>query len=196
VLTHAAGAVLNLSAATTPAPGVYTLVTANGGVSGLPTTVTGFTGGVVSISGNSLVLTVASPSPYGDWATAKGLTGANNGANDDPDFDGMSNLLEFVLNANPLASDASKLPVSTQDSTNFYFDFDRRDDSVTDAALTFEHGTTLASWPDTVAIPSNNTPVAGPPVTITDNGNGTHHVKITVAKAGNTRLFGRLKAVK
>jgi hypothetical protein len=47
-----------------------------------------------------------------------------------------------------------------------------------------------------VAIPANNTPVAGPPVTITDNGGGTHHVKVTVAKAGNSKLFGRLNAVK
>ncbi len=196
VLTHDAGSVLNLTAAVTPEPGVYTLVTANGGVAGLPTTVTGFTGGTVSISGNSLILTVAGPSAYGDWATAKGLTGANNGANDDPDFDGISNIIEFVLDGNPLASDTSKLPVSTQDATNFYFDFDRRDDSVTEAALTFEYGTTLASWPSSVAIPSNTTPVAGPPVTITDNGGGTHHVKVTVAKSGNPSLFGRLKAVK
>jgi hypothetical protein len=33
-------------------------------------------------------------------------------------------------------------------------------------------------------------------VTITDNGGGTHHVKVTVPKAGNPSLFGRLKAVK
>jgi autotransporter-associated beta strand protein len=196
LLTHTAGSVLNLTAAATPDPGVYTLVTANGGVSGLPTTVTGFTGGVVSISGTSLILTVAGPSAYGNWATAKGLTGANDGENDDPDFDGISNIIEFVLDGNPLASDTNKLPVSTQDATNFYFDFDRRDDSVTEAALTFEYGTTLASWPSTVAIPSNTTPVVGPPVTITDNGGGTHHVKVTVPKSGNPSLFGRLKAVK
>lgn len=195
-LTNTAGSILNLTAATTPAPGVYTLVTANGGISALPTTVTGYTGGVVSISGNSLILTVSSPSAYGDWATAKGLTGANNGANDDPDFDGISNIIEFALDGDPLASDTSKLPVSSEDATNFHFDFDRRDDSVSEVALTFEYGTTLASWPSSVAIPSNNTPVAGPPVTITDNGGGTHHVKVTVAKSGNPKLFGRLKAVK
>lgn len=197
-LTNTAGSVLNLTTSGTPAPGVYTLVTATGGVTALPTTVTGFAGGVVSISGNSLILTVGGGggSAYDSWATAKGLTGANNGATQDPDFDGVSNVLEFVLDGNPLTSDTGKLPVSTQDATNFYFDFNRRDDSVTEAALTFESGTTLGSWPTTVAIPSSATPVAGPPVTITSNGDGTHHVKVTVAKAGNTKLFGRLKAVK
>ncbi|RYD19686.1 MAG: hypothetical protein EOP88_18030 [Verrucomicrobiaceae bacterium] len=198
LLTNTAGSVLDLTTTGTPAAGVYTLVTANGGISALPTTVTGFTGGVVSISGNSLILTVGGGggSAYDSWATAKGLTGVNNGATQDPDFDGISNVLEFVLDGNPLTSDTGKLPVTTQDATNFYFDFNRRNDSVTEATLTFESGTTLGSWPTTVAIPSSATPVAGPPVTITDNGNGTHHVKVTVAKAGNTKLFGRLKAVK
>ncbi|MBN8458099.1 MAG: autotransporter-associated beta strand repeat-containing protein [Verrucomicrobia bacterium] len=195
-LTNTTGSILNLTASATPEPGVYTLVTANGGISALPTTITGYTGGVVSISGNSLVLTVSGPSAYGDWATSKGLTGSNNGANDDPDSDGVSNIIEFVVNGDPLASDTAKLPVSTQDATHFHFDFDRRDDSVSEITLNFEYGTTLASWPSTVAIPSDNTPLAGPPVTITDNGNGTHHVKVTVAKDGNPKLFGRLKAEK
>lgn len=196
LLTNTSGSILNLTAASAPAPGVYTLVTAAGGISALPTTVTGFTGGVVSISGNNLILTVSSASAYDSWASAKGLTSANNGATQDPDSDGVSNLLEFVLDGNPLASDTTKLPKSSQDATNFYFDFDRRDDSVGEATLTFESGTTLVAWPTSIAIPSSNTPVAGPPVTITDNGGGTHHLKVTVAKSGNTTLFGRLKAVK
>ncbi|MEK7950969.1 beta strand repeat-containing protein [Luteolibacter soli] len=196
-LTNTTGSVLNLTAAVAPAPGVYTLVTATGGISALPTTITGFTGGVVSISGNSLILTIASPSAYDAWALSKGLTGANNGPDqDNGDLDGIPNLLEYVLNGDPLASDTGNLPVATEDATNFYFDFNRRDDSISEVTLTFEYGTTLASWPSSVAIPSDNTPIAGPPVTITDNADGTHHVKITVAKSGEIKLFGRLSAVK
>ncbi|MES2924411.1 MAG: autotransporter-associated beta strand repeat-containing protein [Verrucomicrobiota bacterium] len=192
-LTNTAGSILNLTAAITPAPGVYPLVTA-ASISALPTSVTGFTGGTVSISGTSLILTIHGPA-YTAWAASKGLTPTNNGPTQDPEFDGISNLLEFVLDGNPLASDPGKLPKPTEDATNFYFDFDRSDDSVTEVTLTFEYGRTLVAWPSTVAIPSNNTPIAGPPVTITDNGGGTHHVKVTVAKAGNTQLFGRLNAV-
>jgi autotransporter-associated beta strand protein len=195
-LTNATGSILHLTAAVTPAPGVYTLVNASS-ISGLPTTVTGYTGGVVSISGNSLILTVPSASAYDAWALAKGLTGANNGPEqDNGDFDGIPNVLEYVLDGNPLAPDNGKLPKPSEDATNFYFDFDRRDDSVSEVALTFEYGDTLQTWPSNVAIPANNTPVAGPPVTITDNGGGTHHVKVTVAKAANSKLFGRLNAVK
>jgi autotransporter-associated beta strand protein len=197
-LTNTAGSVLNLIAAGAPAAGTYTLVTANGGISALPTSVTGFTGGVVSLSGDgkSLLLTVGGASAYDSWASAKGLAGSNNGPSQDPDFDGVSNLLEFALDGNPLASDTGKLPKPSQDATNFYFDFDRRDDSIAEVNLALEYGTTLVSWPSSVAIPSSNTPVAGPPVTITDNGNGTHHVQVAVAKSGNPKLFGRLKAVK
>ncbi len=194
-LTHIDGSILNLTTAAPPAEGSYTLVTASGGISGLPSSVTGFTGGSVSISGNSLILNVYDP-VYAAWAASKGLTSVNSGLTQDPEFDGVSNILEFVLDGDPLASDPQRLPKFTEDATNFYFDFDRRDDSAAVVNLAFQYGTTLAAWPSSVAIPANNTPIAGPPVTITDNGGGTHHVKITVAKAGATKLFGRLQAVK
>lgn len=188
------GSTLHLTAAATPAAGVYTLVTTTGGITGVPT-VTGFTGGVVSISGNNLILTVSAG--YDAWALAKGLDGTNNGPEqDNGDFDGIPNVLEFVLDGNPLAPDTHKLPVQTQDATNFYFDFNRRDDAVTDVTLTFQYGTLIPVLPSSVAIPASKTPIAGPPVTITDNGNGTHHVKVTVAKSGAVALFGRLHAVK
>lgn len=199
-LTNTAGAVLNLTAPVAPAPGVYTLVTTSSGtISAVPTVRTGFSGGTLSLSGDSksLLLTIPNPSAYDAWALSKGLTGANNGAEqDNSDNDGIANVLEFALDGNPLASDTNKLPVSTEDATNFYFDFDRRDDSIAEVTLSFEYGTLTPGLPSSVAIPSSNTPIAGPPVTITDNGNGTHHVKVTVAKSGQPALFGRLKAVK
>ncbi len=192
------GSTLNLTAPVTPAPGTYTLVTANGGVTGLPT-VTGYTGGVLSISGDgkSLILTVPGASAYDAWALSKGLNGTNNGAEqDNSDHDGIANVLEFALNGDPLVSDTNKLPVQSQDATNFYFEFDRRDDSISEVTLSFQYGTLSPGLPSSIAIPSSNTPIAGPPVAITDNGNGTHHIKITVAKGGAVALFGRLTAVK
>ncbi|MFM7182185.1 MAG: hypothetical protein ACKO2G_12070, partial [Verrucomicrobiales bacterium] len=41
--------------------------------------------------------------PYDSWATAKGLTGANNGKGDDPDNDGRNNLAEFAFDGDPLS---------------------------------------------------------------------------------------------
>lgn len=140
-----------------------------------------------------LSLSVVSGSSYDTWANLNNVTG---GATDDDEFDGITNLMEFVLNGNPQVSDTNKLPVMTQDATNFYFDFNRRDDAVPEVSLTFEHGSTLAAWPGTVAIPAATDGVAGPPVAITTNGDGTHHVKVTIPKNGATKLFGRLKAEK
>ena len=48
-------------------------------------------------------------SAYDTWATAKGLSAANNGANLDPDNDGTSNLAEFAFNGNPLQTFAGHL---------------------------------------------------------------------------------------
>jgi hypothetical protein len=50
------------------------------------------------------ILTLASASAYDDWATAKGLTVANNAKGDDPDNDGNNNLFEFAFDGNPLSA--------------------------------------------------------------------------------------------
>jgi len=43
-------------------------------------------------------------SAYDSWASAKLLTGANNGKTQDPDNDGRTNLQEFALDGNPLSA--------------------------------------------------------------------------------------------
>ncbi|MES2923994.1 MAG: autotransporter-associated beta strand repeat-containing protein [Verrucomicrobiota bacterium] len=191
-LTNISGNILNLAASSAPAVGVYTLVTATGGISALPTTITGFTGGVVSISGNSLILTV-SDSAYNSWASSKGLTGANNGIILDPDFDNVSNVLEFVLSGNPLASDPLILPDPAVTATDFTFTFSRADQSKTEVGLTFQYGSDLTGWTN-VAI---GTESAGA-VSITPNGTAPDTVVVTIPKNSvpGGKLFGRLRAVK
>jgi autotransporter-associated beta strand protein len=71
-------------------------------------------------------------SAYDTWATAKGLSAANNGANLDPDNDGTSNLAEFAFNGNPLGnSDTGGVHGLTTDS-----DFDV--DAAPELVLTVE----------------------------------------------------------
>jgi len=43
-------------------------------------------------------------SAYDSWASAKSLTGANNGKTQDPDNDGRTNLQEFALDGDPLSA--------------------------------------------------------------------------------------------
>ncbi|MCX6876176.1 MAG: autotransporter-associated beta strand repeat-containing protein [Verrucomicrobia bacterium] len=111
-LTFSGASVLDITAnGVLPAPGAYTLVTTTGGITGsAPATVNLPSGwaATASISGDgmSLLLDVTSTgagTPYSTWATAKGLTGANNGASQDPDNDGRSNLAEFAFNGDPLS---------------------------------------------------------------------------------------------
>ncbi|BCU76029.1 hypothetical protein llg_07440 [Luteolibacter sp. LG18] len=58
------------------------------------------------------VNTGAAVATYEDWATAKGLTVANNGKAQDPDGDGRNNLQEFAFDEDPLSGkSASKMSV-------------------------------------------------------------------------------------
>ena len=52
----------------------------------------------------SITLTALPGSAYDTWATEQGLDGTNNGKMDDPDSDGLENVIEFGLNQNPLAA--------------------------------------------------------------------------------------------
>jgi autotransporter-associated beta strand protein len=149
------------------------------------------------------VLTYTVASAFNSWITGFGLAVADQDLTDDPDHDGMDNLLEFVLNGNPSVSDSSILPVLTVTATDFEFTYQRRDDSVSpETTQTFQWGTTLAAWPGSVVV----TAAGGtfPPATVaitagTPNDGVTDTVKVTIPKseAGATgRLFGRLVIVK
>ena len=67
----------------------------------------------------TLTVTSGPTSAFAAWASLKGLIpGVNDGPTQDPDNDGISNLLEFVLGGDPLASDPSILPVAVLTPTD------------------------------------------------------------------------------
>ncbi|WP_035608611.1 autotransporter-associated beta strand repeat-containing protein [Haloferula sp. BvORR071] len=91
------GSVLNLSAAATPAAGVYVLATANGGIVGTPATIN-YNGisGAVAVNGNNLELTVFGSVSYATWAA----TNAGGQASHlDFDKDGVQNGVEYFMGA-------------------------------------------------------------------------------------------------
>lgn len=143
------------------------------------------------------VLTLASASAFTSWVTtpAFGLAPADQDPTDDPDNDGLNNLLEFVLNGNPSVSNAAIQPVLAVTATAFEFTFSRRDDSLSpETTQTFQYGTNLGTW-TSILVPAASGTAGAATITVT-NGSPADTVKISIPKteAGATgKLFGRLQ---
>jgi autotransporter-associated beta strand protein len=140
---------------------------------------------------------------FASWAGGFGLAPADQDPTDDPDNDGMENLLEFVLNGDPSVSDGTILPVLAVTSSDFEFTYQRRDDSVApETTQTFEWGSTLAAWPGSAVIPPTSNTVGVATITVsagTPSDAVTDTVKVSIPKTeagGAGKLFGRLMVEK
>lgn len=107
---------------------------------------------------------------------------------DDADGDSTNNLLEYTLGGDPNVADRSILPAYSETETNVVFRFKRSDSSETDVTQTFQWSTDLQNWNDMAlgATSSAN-------VEITENDADDDDVTVTIPKAGNSKMFGRLK---
>jgi autotransporter-associated beta strand protein len=107
----------------------------------------------------------------------------------DPDNDGISNLIEYLLkDGDPSTPATGILPSLNASGADFVFTYLRRIDA-TGTTQTFQYGSNLSGWTDVPVID-------GGMVSITSPEAGIEQVVITVPKAGNTKLFGRLQVVK
>ena len=94
--------------------------------------------------GGSLVIPGADP--FADWMTTNysGIVSPNNQPGADPDNDGISNLMEYVLkDGNPSVSSTGTLPTANASGANFVFTYFRRA-AATGTTQTFEYGSTLS----------------------------------------------------
>ena len=194
-----------------PAGVKLTILTYTGGLTG---TFTGLAEGATVVGGaNSFKIryadasavtleSLAVASGYAAWATAKGLTGANNGTTQDPDHDGMTNLTEYYFDGNPLASDPSAtLPTATLDATYLTLTFKRRDDAEAEMTTQLvQYGPDVVTWPKSAVIGASGvtTDANGVVVTVIENAGNPDGitVKIPRAQATGGKLFGRVKLVK
>jgi hypothetical protein len=144
------------------------------------------------------------PDPkYAAWTSANGLTGApgyESGISDDPDKDGMENMMEFVLGGNPLIQDSStKSPHISPQGSNCIFSFKRDINSETLASCLVEYSSTLNGAWTAVAIgtASSGPDATGITVNVTKNTNAPDDVIVSLpTQLANTgRLFIRLKVV-
>jgi hypothetical protein len=123
------------------------------------------------------------------WAgdPARGLTaGVNDGPLDDPDYDGIANLLEFALGGEPMVSSRVILPVLTKYAGAWVFEYERGNLSLSSTTQVVEYGGDLTGW-TAVTIPaaSNGNVMITP-------GTSSDHVKVTLPALG-AKVFARLK---
>lgn len=118
----------------------------------------------------------------------------------DPDNDEIDNLLEFVLNGNPSVSSPNILPTLNATGTDFVFSFTRRADSASEVTQVFEYSTDLVDWTTNPPVTIPSAPGTSGFATVGSSTgtapNQVQAVTITIPKGANTKLFGRLKAVK
>lgn len=126
---------------------------------------------------------------YSTWAATNAPTGT---AADDYDGDGVSNGVEYLLGGTASTNDLGKLPTVSTTGGNLVFTFYRDQDSKTsDVAVSIQVGTTLASWPASFTV-GYDTASSSAGVTVTDHGDGTDEIILTVAQAPDAKKFARL----
>ncbi|MCW1925053.1 autotransporter-associated beta strand repeat-containing protein [Luteolibacter arcticus] len=125
---------------------------------------------------------------YDTWMDGfPSITGNDRLAEEDPDDDGIANLLEFVLNGNPTTSDAAILPDASVSGGNLVFTFHRRDDSEGLVTQTFQHGINLATWTDVVIGAES-----GAGYTVDELGAAPDLITVTVPTGSDPKKFARL----
>jgi autotransporter-associated beta strand protein len=113
----------------------------------------------------------------------------------DPDNDGSSNLMEFVLNGHPGISDTRILPDMDLSMMNFTFSFLRRDDSL-GVPQVVQYGSDLSGWTDVnIPIAAGTTTVGAATVTVGEPASGTQAVTVRIPPGAPAvgKLLGRLK---
>ena len=140
----------------------------------------------------SVIALVPEPSPYETWSATNTLGST---AEEDFDGDGVPNAIEFILGGDKNTNDLGKLPIATTSGGNMTFTFVRDRDSVdAKVSVAIEVGPNLGTWPNTFTV-GPNTADSSAGVTVTNNGNGTDTITLTVLRAPDAKKFARLKVI-
>jgi endo-1,4-beta-xylanase len=187
---------LNLTAASTPAPGIYVLATATVDITGFPHVINynGINGTVLlDTSSTPKRLLLAVPGgPYDIWAA---INAPGSAPDEDFDGDGVCNACEFVFGGDKDTNDFDKRFAVALSGSNVIFTFKRVQESVGSVvSVAIEVGTDIGTWPDVFAVGAD-TATSTPGVTVTDNLDGTDAIILAVPMASENRKFARLKII-
>jgi autotransporter-associated beta strand protein len=147
---------------------------------------------LAQITGSGLLEVTTTNFSFNEWATHKNLTVSNNSEGDDPDHDGISNVLEFVLGGNPLSTSTTILPTASVSGNDFIYTFKRTDFSESDRILYVQFSTDLNDWSESHNVSSNSSVSGSATITVAENGNADDTITVTRPKGTATQLFARI----
>lgn len=184
------GSTLNVTQLNAPTAPDFVIASWTGTRTGTFQTVTGLPAGMSVIYDDDAKLAlIGTATGFQSWVN--GFPGLSNyGENGDPDSDGISNLLEYILGGNPGIGNPLILPTQVLTATNLEFSFKRTDLSEGDTDQIVQWSTDLETWNDVLIGATSSGSVA-----ITENGAGDDDVKVTIPRAANTKIFARLMGV-
>jgi autotransporter-associated beta strand protein len=186
-LTIEAGASLVFTTLAEPTADEYVIAT-YGSLTGGPPAILNLPEGYdVDDTTPGVIKLVRAAAGYDAWAdswTEPPLADKEPGA--DPDNDGISNLLEYILGGDPRAADTGILPTQKIEGEFLVLGYKRNDASELDTTQTGQWSVDLGSWNDIA------------PVLVNENDDGPDDVEIRIplSNAVTGKLFGRLKAGK
>ncbi|MCX6873941.1 MAG: autotransporter-associated beta strand repeat-containing protein, partial [Verrucomicrobia bacterium] len=179
-LTVNPGATIAVSTLGTPAAASY-VIASYGSLVGDAPTVTGIPDGYVLDTATAGQLKLVKSGGFSAWAdTWPGLTDKTPGG--DPDGDGISNLLEYVIGGDPRVSSTSHLPGEAIVGSNLVLSYERSDDSEADTTQTGQWSTNLTDWHDLAPVQVNEN----------DSAPDDMEIRIPLSNAAGGKLFGRL----
>jgi len=143
---------------------------------------------------DDFAFTTVTPRLYDSWASTNAPGSA---VGDDFDGDGVLNAIEFVLGGDKDTNDRGKLPVVATPGTDMTFSFVRDQASIDPGvSVVIAVGTDLATWPWPLAYSVDaDTANSSEGVTVTDNGDGTDAITLTIPREPDAKKFARLVVI-